>query len=267
MGYKLALFMLVAFLATLPLALAQETFYADIQGTLDESGTLALSGITNHPVLAVESTQRFTSKQGTLWLLNISPEGIFSDYIWTITLPQRSQITYIKTDAQIRISSEQDRTVIRGTGTDEPMDIVIQYTTNAQPEIADVASIISIGVLILAILTGIVLWYARGYPRRRNAPAMHEQDTKDPWYDTSLLPARQRAIVAMIEKGGGKIAQSKLDNELDMPKSSLSRNVASLVRRGILARHRLGMTNVLAINKKPPTSPDVPQNSAQFRQR
>jgi uncharacterized membrane protein len=54
-------------------------------------------------------------------------------------------------------------------------------------------------------------------------------------------------IVETIQKNKGSITQAKLEKSLEIPKSSLSRNIESLVRKNILVKESKGMTNLIMI--------------------
>ena len=65
-----------------------EDYYADIQITVDDTGVVDIDGISNHPDLLVENSNRYTYKKQSYWLINITKEEIFSDYIYVLTLPK-----------------------------------------------------------------------------------------------------------------------------------------------------------------------------------
>ena len=94
-------------LLTLALSInaAAESYYADLAIDLDNTGYASVSGNTNHPLLSIPGTGDWTSKKGSIWLLNITlPEDdIFSDYVYEVDLPVGAEVNYVKTSGSFRI--------------------------------------------------------------------------------------------------------------------------------------------------------------------
>ncbi|MBU2442886.1 MAG: winged helix-turn-helix transcriptional regulator, partial [Nanoarchaeota archaeon] len=59
-----------------------------------------------------------------------------------------------------------------------------------------------------------------------------------------------REIMRIIEKNKKPITQAALEKILKIPKSSLSRNIDSLVRKDIITKEGKGMSNVLFLKNK-----------------
>ena len=78
-----------------------EQYYADVTINVDNSGFVTVDGITNHPDLLINNTELYTSKKQSYWLLNITKEDIFSDFIYSLTLPSGSSINYVKSSGSI----------------------------------------------------------------------------------------------------------------------------------------------------------------------
>ena len=57
-------------------------YYADIDITVDDTGVISINGKTNHPDLLVENSDLYTFKKQSYWLLNITKNDVFSDYIY-----------------------------------------------------------------------------------------------------------------------------------------------------------------------------------------
>jgi len=88
-------------------------------------------------------------------------------------------------------------------------------------------------VAVAAALTAFLLLRKR-IPRRMGRP-----------YDPAALTERQLSIVRFMEKAGKPVSQHDLEKGLGLPKSSLSRNVRTLERMGIIRKTSRGMSNVL----------------------
>ncbi len=90
-----------------------------------------------------------------------------------------------------------------------------------------------IGIIIL-ISTGI--WFFIKYRK------------KEPKINIEALSKRQKQIYLIVRKHK-KITQSNLQDKLNLPKSSLSRNIDSMARKGIIEKKKTGMTNLIMLKK------------------
>jgi len=139
-------------------------------------------------------------------------------------MPKYAEINYLKTPRLARIDSSQNHITVTGTGEDQRFVIVTQYSFEKPKTSYWFLAIPSIGV-------GLFLFY-KFKPKKRKI------------YNKDVLTKRQKLIFELVEKNK-KITQAELEKKLDMPKSSLSRNIESLVRKGYITKERKGMTNLL----------------------
>jgi uncharacterized membrane protein len=56
--------------------------------------------------------------------------------------------------------------------------------------------------------------------------------------------------VKLLQQAGGTLTQRQIELSLKLPKSSVSRNVETLRRRGVLEKAQLGMTNTVVLDEK-----------------
>ena len=228
-----------------------ENYYADITFDVSDNGNVIIGGTTNSPLFKARATEEFTSKNGKYWLLNITDNHIYSDYVFTINLPDGAIINYAKGDS-VRIGIDKNHPFIKGTGKNEKFTILTQYSIEQQQQ--DNTLLYSIGgFAVLALIAGGLFLMTRKKPKVQRPPT-HETlgtETSDAWYDKETLMDRQKDIVEYMEKKG-RVTQKELEDELKIPKSSLSRNIDSLVKRGIIIKEEMGMTNVLKISPKKP---------------
>ena len=96
--------LLLLILLFLPIAYAAD-YYADISINVDESGFVTIEGSTDHAHLLAEDTQIYTSKKQSYWLLNITKQETFSDFIYSLNLPSSASINYIKSSGSFRIET------------------------------------------------------------------------------------------------------------------------------------------------------------------
>jgi DNA-binding transcriptional ArsR family regulator len=91
--------------------------------------------------------------------------------------------------------------------------------------------------------------------RRRSAPFARESKSKGILKTVrmddilSALDAPEKEIMGIILREGGESIQSKIQRELSMPKSTLSRYVASLESRGLIKTEKLGRIKKIELSE------------------
>lgn len=231
---------LLILLLNLPLANSlSAAYYADIEIDIGESGTAMISGTTNHEFLSPGIKDELTSKIGKYWLFKIDLNDTFADFVYAVRLPENASINYIKASGSIRIENESGRIVVRGTGRNEPLRITIQYSLNiAQKQNALILFALAACLLIALFVAGIFLL-------KKKQAAMLSEEAKKEKYGT--LSERQLAIIIFLEKQNGIASQKAVAEALGIPKSSVSRNVEALIKKGYLRKEKKGMTNLLIL--------------------
>ncbi len=232
-----------------PAAYGQSEYYADVSAILEPDGSAAISGASNHPLLSPRNTYDFTSKKGQYWLFNISTAEPFSDFIFKVALPENSVINYVKAPSQVRISEENRRLTITGTGNDEPFSVQIQYYIGGSSEDwtfswALFLSGAAIFILVIIIITVLLHRRARGTGQGKKP-----EHAKEPAYNPDTLTERQKQILDIIKASNTVVTQAMIEREIKIPKSSISRNIDSLAKRGIIKKERRGMSNILTLLK------------------
>lgn len=225
-------------LFVLSLVQAQD-YYADVEISVDERGLVSIFGTTNHPSLDVTDDPAFTHKRGRYWLLNISLEDRFSDFIYVLQLPRGATINYLKTPGFARIEQADEGLRVVGTGKEQQFVIIVQYEIieDGSQEKHDLFFLLTASILAAAI--GLIFYLLYRKYRKKAKPRA---------YNYSLLTERQRKILNMLEKARKPMTQAEIEKLTGMPKSSLSRNVDALVRRGIIKKEQKGMSNIIFLN-------------------
>ncbi len=213
------------FLLAIPFVSSQR-YYADVTIDVDTIGLARISGLTNHPGLTGE-THEYTFKDGETWLLNITLEGTFSDFVYEVVLPPGAVINYLNVPSTISIGNEGGRIVLTGTGKDDSFFVVVQYSFS-QHDIFDPLTFAAGAVLIG--IAGIIYFVMKKKP--------HAID------DMLSLTERQKLIVNFVRKRG-EVTQREIEKGVNIPKSSVSRNINTLAGKGILVRERKGMSNII----------------------
>jgi uncharacterized membrane protein len=219
------------FLVALAILLLSTAYYADVEVYITRDGLVTIEGDTDYPKLLVRDSSDLTSKEGRYWLLNITFMQTFERYSYSIHLPKGSTINYMKMPSIARIDESGGLTV-SGTGDKLPFLILVQYQLRPMTEHWYMFSLMLIPIII--------------YIGIRRAKAK-------PRIDMSSLTDRQKQIVRLLQKSKG-MTQAALEQKTGLPKSSLSRNIDSLVRRGIITRVEKGMSNYISLQDVPPNS-------------
>lgn len=243
------LFVFLISIFSYPITCAQN-YYADIEISVDESGIVDIEGISNHPDLVVENSHLYTYKKQSYWLLNITKEEVFSDYIYVLTLPEGSKINHIKTSGFRGIEEEDGKLIISGAGQNESLSIVVQYQVNKSTDEQSSVDFVILSVLIMSIiiLTGLLLYFVFKNKQKESVGPDVNVVSEDE-YSFKGLSERQKEIVQLLIDTKRPLTQVEIQKELDMPKAAVSRNVHSLEIKGLIEIEKIGMSNLIRLKK------------------
>ncbi|MFH1100593.1 MAG: MarR family transcriptional regulator [Methanobacteriota archaeon] len=229
-------------------SLHAESYYADVTITVDTAGFVTIEGLTNYPDLIIKNTEMYTSKQQSLWLINITKEDMFSEFIYELTLPKDSSINYIKTTGFIRIEENLGNLVVRGFGENETLSILIQYKTEKKQDILIQETIIYLILLSAIIIVSILLLFLYQKEKKTKETPVIE-NKKEPTGDWKGLNHRQKQIIQILQKKNVPLTQTDIQKELQIPKASVSRNIRGLERKGLIEKEQIGMSNLIRLKK------------------
>jgi uncharacterized membrane protein len=244
--FKKFLFFLLTLLLIIQYSpsISAENYYADISIDVDSSGFVTISGITNHPDLLVENTEIYTSKKQSYWLLNITKEDVFTNFVYVLSLPERSSINYIKTSGLIRIEEDQGKLIINGFGENEIFSIQVQYQIDKSSEEKYIKFdsvllfFIVIIIILIIILMGIII-----------IDRVKTLNIKKEGYDFKGLNQRQKQIMNLLIDRKTPLTQTDIQRELNIPKAAVSRNIRSLELKGLIEKEQIGMSNLIRLKK------------------
>jgi uncharacterized membrane protein len=128
--------------------------------------------------------------------------------------------------------------VIIGTGENRSFNIIVQYSLEYQKEKSD--NFFLFFILSVILIIGTSLFGFLFFHKKKKFYFMNIKE--------NTLTDRQKEIVMILKKHKRPMTQKKVQDLVDMPKSSLSRNIDSLVRRDIVRKEQKGMSNVLTLN-------------------
>lgn len=223
-------------------------YYADVTIEITEAGFVTIEGNTNYPKLLLQDTQNYTSKTQSEWVLNISFDEIFSEYIFKVLLPKSSSIYNINSSGTIWIQEETNRLVINGFGENESIYLNIQYqltktlTTGESPIYFDPINIIlSISIIIIIIII-ILTFYKTNY--KKKTINILEEDK------ITGLTERQQQIMKLLGESKNPLTQTTIQKELRIPKPAVSRNIHTLERKGLIEIEKVGVSHFIHVKKQ-----------------
>src|SRR4030042_4548841 len=178
--FAIALLSVLALLSAPALQIAD--YYADLTITVDLSRFVSISGLTNYPSLTIQNTEQYTSKHQSYWLLNITKQEKFSEFVYDLSLPKGSSISYIRSSGSLRIEENQGNLLIRGFGENESFFILIQYQLEKQAESVVQENIVYLILLpaILLVTLLIIFFYVKENKPKELLPL---KETKEPLGD------------------------------------------------------------------------------------
>ena len=230
----------------LPIVYA-ENYYADLEINVDDSGFVTINGITNHPNLIINNTELYTSKKQSHWLLNITKEDVFSDFIYSVILPIGSSINYVKTSGSMRIEEEQGKLIINGFGQNKTFYVIVQYQVKKTADIGMTDNLSLLIPIIIGIIILIVVFY---YFLKKKEPEATPKEINESVYDGFRgLSDRQKKIMDLLITTNRPLPQTAIQKELNIPKAAVSRNISSLELKGLVEKENIGMSNLIRLKK------------------
>ena len=249
---KKNIFVIILILLLFPIVYAED-YYADVKITIDNSGFVTIDGITNHPDFLISNTELYTSKKQSYWLLNITKEDIFSDFVYTVTLPFGSSINYVKTSGFMRIEEEQGKLTISGFGQNKSFFILVQYQVGKTADTVQTIDfslflvIIYISLFIILIVSYFV--YKSLWRKKEDKKIMTDTNEIKTEFSFKCLSDRQKKIMDLLIQKNRPLSQSIIQTELDIPKAAISRNINSLELKGLIEKEKIGMSNLIRLKK------------------
>jgi uncharacterized membrane protein len=223
-------------------------YYADLTITVDFSGFVSIEGLTNYPNLTIQNTEKYTSKQQSLWLLNITKQEVFSEFVYSLMLPKGSSINYIKSSGSLRIEENLGTLIVRGFGENESLSIVIQYQTLKSENSLLQDNIVYLLFLPAIIIVCILILFLV-LKEKKSKGIQPRVDTKEPLGDMKGLNHRQKQIMQILHERNTPLTQTDIQKELQIPKASVSRNIRGLERKGLIEKEQIGMSNLIRLKK------------------
>jgi len=225
-------------------SISAQNYYADITIEVDSSGFITIDGITNHPDLLIKNTEIYTSKKQSYWLLNITKDEIFSDFVYDLTLPKGSSINYIKSSGFISVENNKGILLVKGFGENESFSILVQYQTEKLTENQIIELDLIFIILIASIIVLIIILLIVAIKEK-----IKDEQPKSNSYNLKGLNQRQKEIMNLLIDKNTPLTQTEIQKELNIPKAAVSRNIRGLEIKGLIEKEQIGMSNLIRIKK------------------
>jgi uncharacterized membrane protein len=226
-------------------------FYADLEITVDNAGFVSIEGETNYEGLIVENSEKYTSKTQSIWTLNITKNETFSDFVFSIILPEHSKVSSIYSSGSTLIGEESGNLVINGYGSNKSLSIAIEYQTD---KIFDTAGLLGVDILssvLIVFIIVLVICFILVFLLFDNKKKPFYSPKKENIHQLELrgLNDRQKKIITLLKESNIALTQTDIQRELDMPKASVSRNIRRLELKGLIEKEQIGMSNLIRLKK------------------
>ncbi|MBS3802621.1 MAG: winged helix-turn-helix transcriptional regulator [Candidatus Thermoplasmatota archaeon] len=231
--------------------IASSDYYADLTIKVDTAGFVTIDGYSNYPDLLIENTQMYTFKDQNLWLLNITKNGNFSDFTFTLVLPQGSLINYIKSSANIRIKENQGGLIVEGFGKNANLSILVQY--QLEKNIATFETNNNLfNIVLVGIILGLIVLFFIIYYIEKNQKSLIKNKSSNTFNIQNIkgLNDRQKDIMNLLQKSKIPLTQTEIQKELDISKAAVSRNVRRLELKDLIEKEQIGMSNLIRLKKQ-----------------
>jgi uncharacterized membrane protein len=226
------------------------SYYGDFEIEVFENGEVKVLGDTNfNELIYIQKSQKFTSKKKEYWVFNLTTNEIFEKYSYELKFPKNTEINYIKSVKNFKIKTTDKNLIIVGNSQRGFFNLIIQYKLNSKVESFSFSFYSILAIIIFVIFMSfrffsiyLKLNFARKNPTKKSKEK-NEIGINKKEFDYSHFPIRQKDMIDILKKQkGNKIKQKEFEKLMLIPKSSISRNIKSLKKRGVLRCERFGTT-------------------------
>ncbi len=196
-----------------------------------------------------EDTEFYTSKKQSYWLLNITKDEVFSDFVYVLALPEGSSINYVKSSGPIRIEESFGNLLVKGFGENKSFSVLVQYqvekaSDNDNSMEVDLSFILLIFIPIFVLIL-VFIFFKRSIDIKKPEKTIDSVEE----YDLKGLNERQKKIINLLLERKRPLTQSDIQKELKIPKAAVSRNIRGLEIKGLIEKENIGMSNLIRLKK------------------
>ena len=198
------------------------------------------------------TTDRLTSKVGKNWTLKLDILEHYSSALIKIYLPAGAMVMNA-TPSGWAIFQEKSGLVVTFYKSLESTDeLIVEYQLGTPPplDLGDyLFPLMLLAAVCLLTIAGAKLLWPRIRVRWRTG-TLHTIDQSKMDAITPTLTDRERLVLEIIVKEGGRVSQRKLRHLSELPKSTLSRVTDELQRKGLIRKIPVGQTNELRLDER-----------------
>jgi uncharacterized membrane protein len=252
------------FVLTLPLSSAQEELF-DISYYMNESfnqsyiymdiylaengkcfvygetsENITLPGVLIEDGVIVGKTGLFTSRSGDVWTFNVAIPQVIDETLINLYLPENTTVREINTNLDARFSADEGL-LISFSGESLAPGILFDYT------LGEMAT----GQAAGAPASVPVVWLAIGLAAAAIVYKLTNKGKIKPSKLDAIRPTlsdRERMIIDKLVELGGEAKQKVLEKDQGIPKASLSRTLFHMERKGLIKRHKLGISKRIVLS-------------------
>ena len=250
--FILSLFLISSIILLLLSSTQAIDLYADVEIKVDNAGFVSIEGNTNYQDLIVENSEEYTSKSKSLWTLNITKNVTFTDFVFSILLPEKTEILSLNSTGSTLISEQSGNLIIKGHGTNETISIILQYQTDKVLETVGIYDLdfLSLVLILCNIVLIICLIIVLFYVDKKEKPLTSNNNENTFSLELKGLNDRQKKILKLLEENNVPLTQTDIQRELELPKASVSRNIRRLEIKGLIEKEQIGMSNIIRLKKQ-----------------
>jgi hypothetical protein len=212
--------------------------FADVVITVESDGLVKITGNTdNLELLNLDNTYALTNKLDRFWYFDINISN-FDKLYYKVVLPKDYEINNLISINNTSISSRNNQINIVGYDLNNNLQISIKYSKTTPSSFKSSFLIVFLSILLIILI--IIYLYLFGFKKDKNK--------KIPDLKLKNLNLRQTKILTILKKEK-EISQNKLLLLLNIPKSSLSRNISSLESKGYIVRKKSGITFLIRLRE------------------
>lgn len=226
---KKALLCVIFVLTLVQLAYAQD-YYAGLDITIDRYDLVTITGKTDYPNILTDDSEQYITKASGVRTFKLETANPLSEYIADINLPSGAAISKIETPGTYRIENKFGKLSVITFGENQPMAITIEYT------ISKIGNLYGLYIILALFATTALYFLIKKPPKKKKA----EPDLRG-------LTYRQKQIMQLLTEKSRPLTQTEIEQELKLPKSSVSRNIHTLELKGKIEKEKVGMSNKIRL--------------------
>ncbi len=215
-----------------------DAYVADVIITIEDDGLVTITGNTNHPsLLELNESYSLTKKLDKYWYFDLNITG-FDKLYYSIILPENTEINNFISNNNTRISSKYNSINIIGYDINNSLEISVKYSKYTTSSFSNIFWIIFLSIIIFILILLYFYLFIFNFKKEKKPIKL----------DLRNLNNRQKQIISILEKEN-EVSQNKLLLLIKIPKSSLSRNLQSLEKKGYVYRQKSGLTYIIKLKK------------------